>query len=74
MDKGRKFFTILLIIVIIATLALVGYIAYNYISNYINTKEAAKIVEEFESEVQNIITIEIGEENTNSQEENNQSS
>ncbi len=73
MDKGRKFFTILLIIVIIATLALVGYIAYNYISNYINTKEAAKIVEEFESEVQNIITIEIGEENTNSQEENNQS-
>lgn len=70
MDKGRKFFTILLIIVVTLTLALLGYIAYNYISNYINTKEAAKIVEEFESEVQNIITIEIGEENTNKEQDN----
>lgn len=70
MDKGRKFFTILLIIVVTLTLALLGYIAYNYISNYINTKEAAKIVEEFESEVQNIITIEIGEENTNTEQDN----
>ena len=74
MNKGRKFFTILLIIVIIATVALLGYIAYNYISNYINSKEAAKVVEEFESEVQNIITIEIGEENTNNQEENKEAS
>lgn len=51
MDKGRKFFTVLLIVLTVATVFLLGYLAYKYISNYILTKEAAKVVEEFESEV-----------------------
>lgn len=63
MDKGRKFFTILLIILAIVITILLGYLAYKYISNYIIAQEAAKVVEEFESEVQNIITVEIGEQN-----------
>ncbi len=73
MNKGRKFFTILLIIVGIITLSLLGYLAYNYISNYITTKEAAKVVEEFENE---IITVAIEDEVevTNTTENNNQNS
>lgn len=51
MDKGRKFFTILLIILTVATVLSLGYLAYKYISNYILTKEAAKVVQEFENEV-----------------------
>lgn len=63
-NKGRKFFGILLTIIIIITIALVGYLAYNYISNYIIAKEAASVVDEFESQVQNIITVEISDEET----------
>ena len=43
---------------------LLGYLAYKYISGYIISKEAAKVVEEFENEVKDIITVEIGMENT----------
>lgn len=64
MNKGRKFFSILLIIITIITIVLVGYLAYNYISNYILTKEAANIADEFENELEDIITVEIGQENT----------
>lgn len=64
MDKGRKFFTMLLIILTILITVLLGYLAYKYISGYIVSKEAAKIVEEFENEVKDINTVEIDEENT----------
>lgn len=61
MNKGRKFFSILLIIIVIVTIVLLGYLAYNYISNYIIAQEAASTVDEFE----NIITVDIGEEQEN---------
>lgn len=67
-NKGRKFFSILLIIIITITVALLGYLAYNYISNYILINEAGIIADEFENETQNIITVEIGEENTTTNE------
>lgn len=63
MNKGRKFFTILLIIIAIITVILLGYLAYNYISNYLIAKEASKAVDEFENSIQDIITVEIGDEN-----------
>lgn len=59
MNKGRKFFSILLILIILVTICLLGYLAYNYISNYISDKEASKAVDDFE----NIITVEIDDEN-----------
>lgn len=64
MNKGRKFFTILLIIIVVITIALLGYLAYNYISNYLIAKEASKAVDEFENLIQEVITVEVGEENT----------
>ena len=66
-SKGRKFFGILLIIIIIITLALLGYLAYKYISDYLISKEAASAVDEFENLV---ITVEIEDENKNENEEN----
>lgn len=60
MNKGRKFFSILLTIVVIITIALLAFLAYKYISNYILTKEASDIVDEFEN---SIITVAIDEEN-----------
>lgn len=63
-NKGRKIFSILLIIITIITVTLLTYLAYKYISNYILTAEAQEIADEFESETQNIITVEIAEENT----------
>ena len=70
-NKGRKFFGILLTIIIIVTIALLGYLAYNYISNFIISKEAASVVDEFEEKVEDIITVEIEDEeiNTNKIEE-----
>lgn len=62
MNKGRKFFTILLTIVVLITIGLLGFLAYKYISNYILTKEASDIVDEFEN---SIITVAIDDENTN---------
>ncbi len=62
MNKGRKFFSILLTIVSIITIALLTFLAYKYISNYILTKEASDIVDQFEN---SIITVAIDDENTN---------
>lgn len=63
MNKGRKFFSILLTIVVIITIALLTFLAYKYISNYILTKEASDIVDEFEN---SIITVAIDDdENAN---------
>lgn len=64
MEKGRKFFTIMLVMLAIVIIILLGYLAYKYISGYIISKEAAKVVEEFENEVKDIVIVEIGEENT----------
>lgn len=51
MQKGKKFFNIIIIITVIALISVIGYLAYYYISNYIALKEAEKAVEEFENEV-----------------------
>ena len=51
MQKGKKFFNIIIIITVIALISVITYIAYYYISNYISLKEAEKAVEEFENEV-----------------------
>lgn len=51
MQKGKKFFNIIIIITIIALISVIGYLAYYYISNYIALKEAEKAVDEFENEV-----------------------
>lgn len=59
MEKGRRFFTILLIIVVFVTLGLLGYLAYDYISKSIIEEEASDIVDEFENA---IITVEYEEE------------
>lgn len=58
-NKGRRFFSILLIIIIIITIALIGFLAYKYISNYIISKEASDVVDEFENA---IITVDIDDE------------
>lgn len=60
MNKGRKFFSILLAIVSIITIGLISFLSYKYISNYILTKESSDIVDEFEN---SIITVAIDEEN-----------
>lgn len=51
MQKGKKFFNIIIIITTIALISVIGYLAYYYISNYIALKEAEKAVDEFENEV-----------------------
>ncbi len=66
MNKGRKFFSILLIIIIAITIGLGSFLAYKYISNYILTKEASDIVDEFEN---SIITVAIDEGNNTVNEE-----
>ena len=57
-NKGRKVFTTILIIIITITLILLGYIAYKYISDYFTDKEAAEAVDEFD----NIIAVALEEE------------
>lgn len=52
--KGKKFFNILIMIVIIIALCLIGFVSYYYISNYIMTKEAEDTVDIFEEQVSNI--------------------
>lgn len=69
MNKGNGFFGVLLTIVIVVTVALLGYLAYDYVSKYIISQEAAKVVDEFESEIENIITVEISDENETINEE-----
>ena len=51
MQKGKKFFNIIIIITTIALISVIGYLACYYISNYIALKEAEKAVDEFENEV-----------------------
>ena len=62
MKKGRKIFSILLAIVLIITIVLLVFLVYKYISNYILTKEASQIVDEFENSV---ITVAIDDEDIN---------
>lgn len=51
MKKGNIFFNIIIAITVIALIAIIGYVLYYYISNYIALKDAEKAVEEFEKEV-----------------------
>lgn len=60
-NGGRRFFTILLVIITIVVIGLVGYLAYDYISNYLIAKDAAKTVDEFENQ---IIVVAVDDENT----------
>ena len=61
-NRGRKVFTIILIIILIIGLSLGGYLIYTYVSDYFVKKEAEEAVDEFE----NIIAIAMDEEKNNS--------
>ena len=50
-NGGRKFFSILLVVISIVVIGLVAYLAYDYISNYFIAKEAAQTVDEFENQI-----------------------
>ncbi len=65
-NKGRKFFSILLIIIVLITICLLGYLIYGYISNAIITREASDTVDDFE----NIITVGIEQEENTANTEN----
>lgn len=60
-NSGRRFFSILLVVISIVVIGLVGYLAYDYISNYLIAKDAAKTVDEFENQ---IIVVAVDDENT----------
>lgn len=60
MRKGKMFFNIIFILIIISLISAIGYVAYYYINDYISVKEAEKIVDEFENDV---IVVGIGDEN-----------
>ncbi len=60
-NGGRRFFSILLVVISIVVIGLVGYLAYDYISNYLIAKDAAKTVDEFENQ---IIVVAVDDENT----------
>lgn len=49
-NKYKKFLNVLSIILLIAAIGIIGYMAYDYISNYILTKEAEEAVNLFESQ------------------------
>lgn len=51
MQKGKKFFNIIIIITIIALISVIGYLAYYYINKYIALKDAEEAVNEFENEI-----------------------
>lgn len=68
-NKGRKFFTILLIITLIIIIVLLGYLAYRFLSNYLIQKEASEAVDEFEN---SIITVAIDDENVIDETQNQQ--
>lgn len=51
-NRGKKFFSIFITILVIIILALVGFLAYYFISNYIILKEAENAVDIFEEEVE----------------------
>lgn len=50
-NGGRRFFSILLVVISIVVIGLVAYLAYDYISNYFIAKEAAQTVDEFENQI-----------------------
>lgn len=51
MKKGKLFFNSIIVISVLAFILTVGYIAYYYIRNYFDLKEAEKTIEEFENQV-----------------------
>ena len=51
-NKGKKIFSIFIIMLIIVVLILAIYIAYYYISNYMALKEAEEAVDVFENQLQ----------------------
>lgn len=51
MKKGKILFNSIIIVIVIALICAIGYVAYYYISNYITLKEAEGAVDEFENEV-----------------------
>ena len=59
-NRGRRIFTIIFIIVLIVGLSLGGYLIYRYVSDYFIKKEASEAVDEFE----NVITVAIEEDTT----------
>lgn len=66
MQKGKKFFNIIIIIITLALISAVGYIAYYYISDYISLKEAEQAVDEYEKQV---IVVEFDENQQNNNEQ-----
>lgn len=62
-NKGKKFFSIFITILVVIILSLVGYLAYYYITNYLVLKEAEEAVEVFEEQVENIPEEPIEQEN-----------
>lgn len=69
MQKGKRFFNIIIIIAIIALISIVSYVLYYCISNYLAVKEAEQAVEEFENSV---IVVAIEEEKQEQNEVENQ--
>lgn len=61
-SAGRRTFSVILAIIIIAVLGLGGYLAYKYISDFLIQKEASDIVDEFEN---SIIVVAVEDEQTN---------
>lgn len=58
-SKYSKVLTVILVIVIIAIIGLLGFLAFEYYKNYVLSKDAAEMVENFTGEVSG------GEENNN---------
>lgn len=68
MQKGKRFFNVVITITAIALICVISYALYYYISNYLAVKEAENAVEEFENEV---LVVAIDNEEENVQEEQN---
>jgi len=62
MQKGKRFFNVVITITAIALICVISYALYYYISNYLAVKEAENAVEEFENEVL-VVAIDNEEEN-----------
>ncbi len=52
-SKYKIFLNVLLVILLIVVLGILGYMSYDYISNYIITKQAEEAVNMFEQEINN---------------------
>lgn len=62
-NKGKKIFSIFITILIVMILAVVGFLAYYYITNYLILKEAEEAVDVFEEIVENVPEESIPEKN-----------